>query len=220
MSPTVVLARSPTLAMTWPPRGELVDCAETPRAWFTGRSQAATPRFRRAFPARTVPMRYEFGGRARHGKVPPGTTWGAATRPAPGLRRAEPTRDQQVARRPQDGAAGRHLGRHADPKVIAKYLHTSRSHDCALASRLIEMAGRRQHGEGTPASSTTDTPGQLRTSRRRHRTRARTARRRARLRQRVRVDGHRPRDSTHALRRPTGSRGARHARRTTRSSGT
>ena len=47
---------------------------------------------------------------------------------------------------------------HADPKVSAIYLHTSRSHDRELAGRLNEMAGRREQGGETPASSTSDTP--------------------------------------------------------------
>ena len=54
---------------------------------------------------------------------------------------------------------------------------------------------------------------------RRHRTRARTARGRPRLQQRLRVDGPRPRDSTHALRRPAGNPGARHTRRDATPSG-
>ena len=48
---------------------------------------------------------------------------------------------------------------HADPKVSAIYLHTSRSHDRELATRLNQMAERRGHGKRPPAIPTSDAPG-------------------------------------------------------------
>jgi hypothetical protein len=48
---------------------------------------------------------------------------------------------------------------HADPKVSAIYVHTSRSHDRKLASRLNQMAERPEHGNRPPAIPTSDAPG-------------------------------------------------------------
>ena len=47
---------------------------------------------------------------------------------------------------------------HADPKVSAIYLHTSRSHDRELAERLSQMAGHLDHGEEWRRSAPTEPP--------------------------------------------------------------